>query len=187
MRFIFAAVLLAAALPATAQIYQYTDAKGNRVFTDQPPLGVDASSVELNITNSLPAPTVKKPVTRTPKDDDASTTLAAPYTQLLLSGLPDDEALRANDGSFTLQVEITPKLAKQHRLQLLIDGQAYGPASTSTSLPVDNLERGEHRLAVQVLANDHVVQSSAEQTITVQRVHTGSPALRPKPTPRSAP
>ena len=37
------------------------------------------------------------------------------------------------------------------------------PASTSTSLQVDNLERGEHRLAVQVLANDQVVQSSAEQ------------------------
>lgn len=54
MRLIFATVLLIAALPAAAQIFQYTDAKGNRVFTDQPPLGVDASSVELAPTNSLP-------------------------------------------------------------------------------------------------------------------------------------
>ena len=186
MRLIFATVLLIAALPAAAQIFQYTDAKGNRVFTDQPPLGVDASSVELAPTNSLPPPPKNTAATDTTTDKD-NAELTTPYSVLQLVGLPDEEALRANNGTFSIQVEITPKLAKQHSLQLLIDGQAYGPASTSTSLQVDNLERGEHRLAVQVLANDHVVQSSAEQTITVQRVHTGSPALRPKPTPRPAP
>ena len=187
MRLIFATVLLIAALPAAAQIFQYTDAKGNRVFTDQPPLGVDASSIELAPTNSLPPPQKTKATTDITVDDEGNAEGAAPYSVLQLVGLPDEEALRANNGTFSIQVEITPKLAKQHSLQLLIDGQAYGPASTSTSLQVDNLERGEHRLAVQVLANDQVVQSSAEQTITVQRVHTGSPALRPKPTPRSAP
>lgn len=187
MRLILASVLLVAALPVTAQIYQYTDAQGNRVFTDQPPLGVDARSIELRTTNSLPAPTQSKPAAASPSDDANADELAAPYSLLQLVSLPDDEALRANNGSFNVQVEITPKLASQHRLQLLIDGQAYGAASTSTSLPVENLDRGEHRLAVQVLANDTVLQTSAEQIITVQRVHVGSPALRPKPTPRSTP
>ncbi|MDY0250960.1 MAG: DUF4124 domain-containing protein [Pseudomonas sp.] len=182
MRFVFAAVLLAAALPATAQIYQYTDTKGNRVFTDQPPLGVGASSVELGAINSLPAPKSTKPAVPSATDDADTAELATPYSRLQLTGLPDDEALRANNGSFTVQVEITPELAKQHRLQLLVDGQAYGTASSTTRLQIENLERGEHRLAVQVLANDTVLQSSAEQTITVQRVHTGSPALRPNPT-----
>lgn len=184
MRLVFAAVLLAAALPVTAQIFQYTDAKGNRVFTDQPPLGVDASSVELGTTNSLPAPQKTQPPAVT--DDEKAAALTAPYSLLQLSGLPDDQALRANNGSFTVRVEITPKLAKQHRLQLLIDGQAYGATSESTNLQVDNLERGEHRLAVHVLSGEKVVQSSAEQSITVQRVHTSSPALRPRPTPRPA-
>lgn len=187
MRLIFATVLLVAALPVSAQIYQYTDAKGNRVFTDQPPLGVDASSIELRSTNSLPATTTKKPTASTESDDTDSTEQATTYSVLQLNGLPDEDALRANNGSFTVQVEITPKLASGHSLQLLVDGEAYGATSTSSILQVANLERGEHRLAVQVLAKGKVLQSSAEQTITVQRVHTGSPALRPKPTPRSAP
>ena len=187
MRLILASVLLIAALPASAQIYQYTDANGNRVFTDQPPLGVDASSVELRTTNSLPAPTPAAAPASEAADDPALSESAAPYSQLQLTGLPDEEALRANNGSFTLQVEISPELASQHRLQLLIDGQAYGTASSSTSLPVESLDRGDHRIAVQVLANNKVLQTSAEQSITVQRVHVGSPALRPKPIPRSAP
>lgn len=187
MRLIFATVLLVAALPVTAQIYQYTDAKGNRVFTDQPPLGVDASSIELRSTNSLPPPTSTKSTAPTEDEDNDAIEQVSPYSVLQLNGLPDEEALRANNGSFTVQVEITPKLASIHSLQLLVDGAAYGATSTSGSLQVENLERGEHRLAVQVLHGDKVLQSSAEQTITVQRVHTGSPALRPKPTPRSAP
>lgn len=187
MRLLIATVLLVAALPVTAQIYQYTDAKGNRVFTDQPPLGVDASNVELGTTNSLPAPKIIKPKLSTATDDTDAAEQSTPYSLLQLSGLPDEEALRANNGSFTVQVEITPKLASTHSLQLLVDGAAYGSTSTSGSLQVENLERGEHRLAVQVLRGDTVLQSSAEQTITVQRVHVGSPALRPKPTPRSAP
>lgn len=187
MRLVFATVLLAVALPVTAQIYQYTDDKGNRVYTDQPPLGVDATSIELRAINSLPAPVSKQPAASSSTDDLEAAEHAAPYSLLQLTGLPDDEALRANNGTFAVQVEITPKLANQHRLQLVIDGQAYGAASTSTRLQVVNLDRGEHRLAVQVLADEQVVQSSAEQTLTVQRVHTSSPALRPRPIPRPAP
>lgn len=187
MRFVLATVLLAAALPVTAQIYQYTDDKGNRVYTDQPPLGVEATRVELRAVNSLPAPASNQPATSSNPDDLDTAGHLTPYSLLQLTGLPDDEALRANNGTFDVQVEITPKLASQHRLQLVIDGQAYGAASTSTSLHVVNLDRGEHQLAVQVLANGHVVQSSAEHTLSVQRVHTGSPALRPKPTPPPPP
>lgn len=187
MRLVFAAVLLVAALPVTAQIYQYTDDKGNRVYTDQPPLGVDATSIDLRATNSLPAATSSKNATSSSDDTTGTAVLTAPYSVLRLSGLPDDEALRANNGSFSVQVEITPKLASQHRLQLLINGQAYGAASTSTTLQVVSLDRGEHTLAVHVMANGQIVQSSAEQTLTVQRVHTSSPALRPRPTPRPTP
>jgi hypothetical protein len=188
MRFVFATVLLAVALPVTAQIYQYTDDKGNRVYTDQPPLGVDATSIELRAVNSLPAPASSQAATsNSPTNDLDSAEQQAPYSQLQLTGLPDEEALRANNGTFSVQVEITPKLASQHRLQLVIDGQPHGAASTSTSLQIVNLERGEHQLAVQVLANEHIVQSSVEHTLSVQRVHTSSPALRPKPTPRTTP
>ena len=39
---------------------------------------------------------------------------ATPFIASFSLGLPDEEALRANNGTFSVQVEITPKLAKQH-------------------------------------------------------------------------
>ena len=187
MRLVLAMVMLTAALPVTAQIYQYTDAKGNPVYTDRPPLGVDANSIELRSINSVHNPAKQsqnQPAYATNSEMPEHT---APYTELQISGLPDAEALRANNGNFTLRVQITPPLANQHRLQLVVDGQAYGASSATTRLQVNNLARGEHRLAVQVLAGEQVLQSSDEQTLSVQRVHTGSPAFHTKPPPPAKP
>ena len=69
---------------------------------------------------------------------------------------------------------------------------ASPPATRGSQLQVVNADRGEHQLAVQVLAGEQVIQQSESHTFTVQRVNTGSPALRPpppqpKPTPSPAP
>ena len=169
MRRIFSIVLLITALPVSAQMYQYPDANGRRVYTDQPPMGVSASNIKLSTINSVPA-TVRQPSGAALKIDSASKHSTI-YSQLQISRPLTEHAIRANDGSFTVQIKITPKLANEHYLQLLIDGKAYGAASHSTTLSVENLDRGEHRLAVQVLANDQVIQRSAEHTIYLQRMH----------------
>lgn len=169
MRSVFIISLFAITATATAQIYQYTDAQGQLVFTDQPPTGVAAQHVDPGPTNSIPAPP-NSALDTTPQTSK-SAEHTPPYTQLQLVGLPSQQAIRANNGSFKVQVAISPSLAQQHRLQLLIDGQAYGAVSTATVLAVNNIDRGEHRLAVQVIANGQVIQRSAEQVIHVQRVH----------------
>lgn len=169
MRCILSIALLIAALPVSAQMYQYTDANGRRVYTDKPPKGVSASNIELSAINSVPS-TVRQPSSTALKIDSASKHSTI-YSQLQISRPLTDQAIRANDGSFTVQVEITPNLDKQHRLQLVIDGKVYGEASRSNTLLVKNLDRGEHRLVVQVLANEQVLQRSAEHTIYLQRMH----------------
>ena len=177
MRLVTVLMLLVAALPASAQIYQYTDEKGNRVFTDQPPFGVEATSVNLPPINAAPKEPSADNFNATDSTESSNTnTAAAPYSQLELSGLPVDQAIRANNGNFSVQVAITPQLSPNHRLQLLIDGQPYGSAGSSTHLHVENIDRGEHRIAVQVVAGNKVLQSSPEQVIAVQRVHLGNPA-----------
>jgi hypothetical protein len=52
---------------------------------------------------------------------------------------------------------------------------------------VVNVDRGEHSLAVDVLAGTKVVQSSSPISFTIQRVNTSSPALRPPPAPTPRP
>lgn len=183
MRLIFTCLLLSLALPAAAQIYKYTDASGNTVFTNQPPQGVAAQPVELPPTN-----TVEMQVPDTPPTTDSSESMVeAPYRTLQLTGLPSAEALRSNNGTFSVGVELEPRLAPNHRLRLLLDGQPYGQPSNVARLQLLNIDRGEHSLAVEVLSGDESIQQSATVTFTVQRVHTSSPALRPPPPPSPSP
>lgn len=185
MRLILTCLLLVLAVPASAQIYKYTDANGNTVFTDQPPEGQAAQSIELPITN-----TVEMSAPSVPASGGRETEREAPYSTLQLTDLPSAEALRANDGTFSVGVELQPRLATGHRLRLLLDGQPYGQPSNVPRLQLTNIDRGEHSLAVEVLSGDQSIQQSAAVTFTVQRVNTGSPALRPpppQPTPKPAP
>ena len=184
MRTLLTCLLLALSLPAAAQIYSYTDAKGNTVYTNQPPEGSDAKTIDLPPTNSVAAqPT--RPAASAPAD--SSNTSTNPYRVLQLTDIPDDEALRANNGTFSVGVILQPALAAGHQLQLLLDGQPSGTPSSRPPLQVTNAARGDHQLAVQVLSADRVLQQSTPITFTVQRVNTSSPALRPKPTPRATP
>ncbi|MDX5371669.1 MAG: DUF4124 domain-containing protein [Pseudomonadaceae bacterium] len=182
MRLLTLCLLCTLALPAAAQIYKYTDANGNTVFTNQPPEGQAAESVELPPTNTVQsqAPTTHE---QPPEQQDNQ----PPYRTLELTGIPSDEALRANNGTFSVGVRIEPRLNPGHSLRLLLDGQPYGQRSNVPRLQLVNIDRGEHSLAVEVLSGERQVQQSASVTFTVQRVNTSSPALRPPPPPPPKP
>lgn len=159
--------LLLIALPAAAQIYKYTDASGNTVYSDHAPDGVQAQPVELPPLNSIQpqAPNV-------PSSDTASREPARnAYEVLELTGLPTEEALRANNGTFTVSVLIKPRLQPPHQLRLLLDDAPYGQPSNVPILQLVNVDRGEHRLAVQVINGEAIIQQSPAVVFTVQRVH----------------
>ncbi|TBU87421.1 DUF4124 domain-containing protein [Phytopseudomonas dryadis] len=183
MRPLLACLLLILALPVSAQIYKYTDSNGNTVFTNQPPDGIDAQSVELKQTNTVQPP----PAPATPPSSAPQAAEQAPYRVLALTDLPDGEALRANNGTFSVGVHIVPRLSPGHSLRLLLDGKPYGRPSNVTRLQLSQIDRGEHSLAVEVLSGDQVLQQSDTVTFTVQRVNTSSPALRPPPPPPPRP
>ncbi|MEF9673823.1 DUF4124 domain-containing protein [Pseudomonas sp. MWU13-2100] len=170
-------LLVAVALPAAAQIYKYTDANGNTAYSNQPPDGTTAQTVELPPLNSvglqqsntlpIPTPATPAPVTSTA----TSATTGAAYSTLELTDIPTQEALRANNGTFTVGVKMEPRLQRQHLLRLVLDGAPYGQPSNVPRLQLVNIDRGDHTLGVQVLAGEQVVQQSALVPFTVQRVH----------------
>lgn len=175
MRQSLALVLLLLALPAVAQIYKYTDANGNTAYSNQPPNGTKAETVELPPLNSVntvaPPPAAPSPSPAPPQGQQNT----AAYQVLALTDLPQEEALRANNGSFTVGVSIQPRLQSGHLLQLLVDGKPYGQPTNIPRLQVMELDRGEHSLSVQVLLGAQVVQQSQTINLTVQRVHVGKP------------
>ena len=163
----FLLLLLLIALPAAAQIYKYTDASGNTVYSDHAPDGVQAQPVELPPLNS-----VQPQAPNVPSSDTASREPARnAYEVLELTGLPTEEALRANNGTFTVSVLIKPRLQPPHQLRLLLDDAPYGQPSNVPILQLVNVDRGEHRLAVQVINGEAIIQQSPAVVFTVQRVH----------------
>ncbi|WP_095100971.1 DUF4124 domain-containing protein [Pseudomonas sp. Irchel 3A5] len=169
-------LLLLIALPAAAQIYKYTDANGNAAFSNQPPDGVKAKVVELPPLNSVDTQKMATPVTppQNPQPQPQAQAQTG-YEILELTDLPADEALRANNGTFTVGVSIKPRLMPGHLLQLLVDGELYGQPGNVPRLQVVNIDRGEHSFAVAVLDNGRIIQQSPTITLTVQRVHVGKP------------
>lgn len=174
MRTPIAFLLMALAIPATAEIYSYTDASGNKVFTNQPPEGVVADTVTLPPMNTMDPPDVSVPASVT-TDASSSNGQALPYGQLELTNIPTEEALRSNNGTFTVRAALQPPLRPGNSLQLLLDGQPYGSPTNVPLLQLTEIDRGEHSLAVQVIAGDKVIQQSSPVSFTVQRVALGAP------------
>ncbi|WP_242208893.1 MULTISPECIES: DUF4124 domain-containing protein [unclassified Pseudomonas] len=164
----FLYILLLIALPAAAQIYKYTDANGNTVYSDHSPDGVQAQPVELPPLNRVEPQAPSAP--SAPENDDREPARNA-YDTLELAGLPSEEALRANNGTFTVNVQIKPRLQPPHQLRLVLDDEPYGQPSNVPILQLVNVDRGEHRLAVQVIDGQTIIQQSPPVALSVQRVH----------------
>lgn len=176
MRQSLALALLLLSLPAAAQIYKYTDANGNTAYSNQPPNGTKAETVELPPLNRVnTAPVTAAPTAPTQSQPQSNTPQSAAYDVLQLTDLPTDEALRANNGSFTVGVAIQPRLQNGHQLRLLVDGKPYGQPTNIPRIQVMELDRGEHSFSVQVVQGQQVVQQSQTVNLTVQRVHVGRP------------
>lgn len=163
----FLFILLLIALPVSAQIYKYTDADGHTAYSSQPPDGVKAQPVELPPLNSVEPSSPAKPATEATHREPTHNS----YEVLELTGLPTTEALRANNGTFTVNVLIKPRLQGPHLFRLLLDNQPYGQPGNVPTLQLVNIERGLHNLAVQVIEGETVIQQSPTVTFTVQRVH----------------
>ncbi|MHC8364746.1 DUF4124 domain-containing protein [Pseudomonas sp. ZT5P21] len=163
----FLLMLLLITLPAAAQIYKYTDAAGNTAYSNQPPDGVRAKPVELPPLNSVERQSPPAP----PAEANSREQSRSAYEVLELTNLPTTEALRANNGTFTVNVLIKPRLQGPHLFRLLLDDQPYGQPSNVPILQLVNIDRGTHSLAVQVIEGEDIVQQSPTVTLTVQRVH----------------
>lgn len=168
MRLILLCLLLLG-LPATAEVYTYTDAEGNRVFTDRPGANSKAQRIELAPTNSddqQPAAGI-----RLPPAYDAP--VVPPVYQLLRILVPEPDATLRDGSANNLIVTATsePSLQPGHSYRLLLDGQPAGEAGRSPVFPLGNLERGTHQLAVEILdAEGRILERTPNQPVHVLRI-----------------
>lgn len=165
-------LLASAASLASGNIYRWTDADGHVVYGDNPPEGVDAEAIRLREPMTTPAmPDAREILERGRTDETGEPAL--PYARLQITSPEDDEPIRANDGNFSVHVGIDPELRtdRGHRLRLIMDGAPAGITDLNR-FDLVNVDRGTHRISVQVLdRNDQVIQESGELVFHLLRHH----------------
>jgi hypothetical protein len=144
---LFLVVCLALPAAVGAQIYSWTDAQGNTVFSDQkPPSGVASHPVELKPLNTVPAaPVPNSGAQAAPRSAPAVTEQIKP--KLRIVSPENEQALRANDGNITIKLQVSPELAKGQALQLYLDGKVVY-VGRSLDVRQQNLDRGAHHAYV---------------------------------------
>lgn len=149
--FVFTGTVLACALCSAQTIYESKDKNGNPVFTDQPQ--PNARPVELQPVNTTPG-------TRSSATPPPETAAFGGYRKVRLdvpSSIPN--GLAPN----TIGIELQPELQPGHRWQLLVDGTARDEG-TGTSSTIDRLERGPHRLQLNVFDEKGAIVGASPDT-----------------------
>ncbi len=157
-------LLLLCCLPCSAEVYTYLDEAGNRVYTDQPKRD-NAEQVQFDPINQLPTPLIRPP----------ASLLAQPVAtisyQLLRILTPEpDSVIRDVTGNLIVTVNSDPALLPGHQYRLLLDGVAVGEPGRSPVFPLENLDRGEHQLAIEIINERGItLERTPNQPVHVKR------------------
>lgn len=156
------------ALSASAEVFTYIDAQGNRVFTDQPGSG-NARRVPLATSNRMSAnPTGAAPVIAEKKTE------ARPmfrYDMLRVLVPEPDATIRSSAGELIVSITSEPGLQRGHRYRLLLDGQPTAEPGPSPVFALSNIDRGSHNLSVEILdEHGRIVERTANQPFHMLRI-----------------
>jgi hypothetical protein len=161
---------------ASAEVFKHIDAKGNITYTDvstkknEKPHKVPPAAMTYKSTT---APT-SNPNTENSDENTAENTSesdAAEYISLIISSPENNSVIRANGGSFELQLTSDPNLdtSANDQFSIILDGQQH-QLSTSNAVVLSNVERGPHTLQAQILNGENVLVES--ETINIQILRT---------------
>lgn len=166
MRNLLLCSLMLLALPAMAQVYTYIDGEGNRVFTDKPRSG-NAERVELAPSNSMPAIQTQA----APVIPEATAEPALRYSLLRILVPQPDATIRDSAGNLIVSITNEPGLHPQHSYRLLLDGEQMGEAGSSPVFALENIDRGTHQLAVEIIdPQGRIIERTPSQPFHMLRI-----------------
>lgn len=183
-------LLLTCATTLYAQVYTYVDNSGNTIYTDNPPEQQDSRKLNIQLTQPIQQENLQEQTadnetktirlsppdtTRLPTPNDAINTVASsvddPSTRDITNYRIDiikplnEETIRNTGGQMAIEIKSEPSLAPNHLYRFLIDDKAIGE-TTSTIYEASNLERGEHKLVIEIISTlDKKVVSRSEERV----------------------
>jgi hypothetical protein len=152
-------------------VYEKTDSEGNTLYTDYPDPGankLDASS--LTNANSI-QPAIKQAQSNTQSVKNSSAKAKQTYTVFDLQ-TPAEQQHFHNEHSIAVTIKIDPALQSGDKIQLYLDGKAYGEALASTSFTLNEVDRGIHQLSASLFnPQGSLLKSTKTITIYVHYAH----------------
>lgn len=160
---LFCLPFIVVTLGVSADVYRAVDADGNIVFSDTPMPG--GEKIEISEPTIIPSAKISAP-----RRTEKLSPKANDYASVQIVS-PSNEQTFRNVEQIEVQVAITPALEVQmgDRLQLYVDGAAYGEPASATQFTIEQPERGEHRLEVAVIGPAGEAARSESVVIFVHR------------------
>ncbi len=164
MRLLLLCLILLIPLITHADIFKWTDANGVVHYSDTPREG--ASTVQLP-----PEQTFSGGQNARPPSNNSQPPAATGYTSVRITNPTDNYTYVNNEqGQMTVSVDIQPVLQGTDKMQVLLDGRPVGDPQAGSNLGINNVERGQHTVQVQVVgANNTVLATSNTVTFNMQR------------------
>jgi hypothetical protein len=177
-RLLLVSVLFGAVpIASSATLYKWVDDQGVVHYSDQPEPGAEKIKVK-------PAQTFKGGTPRVTSAPAGSRPPAAPVSHLAIAS-PTPEQVFINQTGVAVVADVQPQLQGGQQVVFLLDGkpvEGLGPESTSVTL--DEVPRGAHSVAVQVLdQGGRVVATSSPVTFYVREPTLNKAPKGPSITP----
>ena len=172
-------LLLAVSFAAIGAVYKHVDDHGKLIkYSDQPqkpgdkPVKMSKPAMVYESEKPVNTPATKRATTerkKMPKEAESTSVIA--YVAVAIMKPENEEAIRANGGSFPIEVVSQPALDVKagHRYVVVVDGEKRNKSS-QTKITLENMDRGAHSISVEIRdKEDNVMVSSSSKNIYVLR------------------
>lgn len=140
-------LLASLAFAGATDIYKHVDDEGNVTFSDQPPApGENAEKVQLRELNTTQA---VEPSAAPNREQESSESPEQAELDIRIASPQDETTIAMGPGDVTVTAQATPPLGRLEKLQLYLDGEAFGEPQSSTTWALQGLMRGPHDLVVE--------------------------------------
>ncbi len=129
------------------QVYKVVDDKGNVTYTDRPPPVGSGERVSLPPINTQPGIEVppRQEAETTPQEENQG------YRRVDIIQPPEGLTLPPGQLDLVVQARLEPVLQAGHLIRFVLNGTPLASPASATSIHLENLLRGTHRIEAEVL------------------------------------
>jgi len=167
------ATLAITATGAVGEVYKVVDESGRVTYTDKPPASNRAEKVELPRVNTQ----LSVEVPAKPDEDSEPPGSGGGYDRVEILQPRNGASIPPGQLDVVIQVDIVPELQPNHLVSFLFDGKPVAKPASATSIRVDNLERGAHRIEATIV-DERGIKVASSQATTIY-VHRASKLINP--------